>query len=95
MNIKFYGVHDLSSGWHLKEIEEFFQHWNEKIHDPDLNTILELYNIKKYMDAGMQHLDGAMSNFRDIRISVKLPPKFWADILVGFRMQTCRNFIRK
>ena len=65
MNIKFYGAHDLSSGWQLKEIEEFFQRWDEKIHEPDLNTILVLYNIKKYMDAGMQRLDWTDEQFSE------------------------------
>ena len=65
----------MSSGWHLKEIEEFFQHWNEKIHDPDLNTILELYNIKKYMDAGMQHLDWSDEQFSGYQNQCKIIPQ--------------------
>lgn len=36
----------MSSGWYLQEMETFFQQRDEKIHDPDLKTILELYNIK-------------------------------------------------
>ena len=65
----------MSSGWHLKEIEEFFQHWNEKIHDPDLNTILELYNIKKYMDAEMQHLDWSDEQFSGYQNQCKIIPQ--------------------
>lgn len=44
----------MSSGWYLQEMETFFQQWDEKIHDPDLKTILELYNIKQYLDARMR-----------------------------------------
>ena len=47
MRIKFYGGHDMSSGGYLKKIEAFFQDWDECIRKPELNTILELYNIKK------------------------------------------------
>ena len=54
MNIKFFGECDMSSGWFLQKIEKFFQHWDERIQEPDLKTILELYNIKKYIDSGMR-----------------------------------------
>ena len=54
MTIKFYGAHDMSSGWYLQEVETFFRHWDEKIHAPDLKTILELYNIKRYIDTGLR-----------------------------------------
>lgn len=53
-NIKFYGVHDMSSGYYLREAETFFQNWDEYASTPDLNTIIELYNIKKYFDVGMR-----------------------------------------
>lgn len=52
--IKFYSVNDMSSGWYLRDVEMFFQHWNENINNPDINTILELYNIKQYFDADMR-----------------------------------------
>ena len=54
MNIKFFGECDMSSGWFHQKIEKFFQHWDERIQEPDLKTILELYNIKKYIDSGMR-----------------------------------------
>lgn len=44
----------MSSGWYLQEMETFFQHWDEKIRDPDLKTILELYNIEQYLDTGLR-----------------------------------------
>ena len=44
----------MSSGWYLQEMETFFQYWDEKIRDPDLKTILELYNINQYMDTGLR-----------------------------------------
>ena len=52
--IKYYGSHDMSAGWHLREAETFFQNWDDNIRDLSINTILELYNIKQYFDAGLQ-----------------------------------------
>ena len=52
--IKFYGPQDMSTGWHLREAEEFFQNWEENIGNPNINTILELYNIKRFFDAGIK-----------------------------------------
>lgn len=45
-NIKFYGIHDMSSGYYLKETEAVFQNWDNYISSTDINTMLELYNIK-------------------------------------------------
>lgn len=53
-NIKFFGVHDMSSGFYLREAETVFQNWDEYVSTPDINTMIELYNIKKYFDAGMR-----------------------------------------
>jgi hypothetical protein len=63
MNIKFYGENDMSSGWNLQQMESFFQHWDEKISNPSLGTILELYNIKKFIDSGMRLLDWTDEQF--------------------------------
>lgn len=51
-NIKFYGIHDMSSGAYLKETEAVFQNWDKYISSTDINTMLELYNIKKFFDIG-------------------------------------------
>ena len=52
--IKFYSVHDMSIGWYLKEVEQFFENWEDKVDNADINTILELYNIKQFFDADMR-----------------------------------------
>lgn len=65
----------MSSGRHLKKIEEFFRRWDEKIHDSDINTILELYNIKKYMDAGMRLLDWTDEQFSEYQNRCKNIPQ--------------------
>lgn len=48
-NIKFYSVADWSSGFHLQEAEAVFQNWDEHINSADINILIELYNIKKYI----------------------------------------------
>ena len=50
--IKYYGPQDMSAGWHLRDIEEFFMHWDENIRYLNINTVLILYNIKQYTITG-------------------------------------------
>ncbi len=66
--VKFYSTHDMASGVHLYNAEIFLQNWDENIRDPNINTILELYNIKKYFDADMrlaQWPEGQFHEFKD------------------------------
>lgn len=48
--IKYYGPEDMSCFWNLQAAEAFFSDWEKNTADPDINTILELYNIKQYFD---------------------------------------------
>ena len=65
----------MSSGWYLQEMETFFQQWDEKIHDPDLKAILELYNIKQYLDAGMRLTTWTEEQFTQYQEQCKeIPP---------------------
>lgn len=50
--IKFYSVHDLSFASNMKRVESFFEKWEQNTCSPDINTILELYNIKQYFSTG-------------------------------------------
>ena len=50
--IKFYGIYDYVSSTHLREAEAIFSDWDKYIKDADINSVSELYNIKKYFDAG-------------------------------------------
>lgn len=52
--IKYYGPNDMSTGWHLSEAEDYFMHWDENVRDLNINTVLELYNIKQFFDAGFK-----------------------------------------
>lgn len=72
--IKYYGPHDMSSGWHLREAESFFQNWDENVCKPDINTILELYNIKQYFDAGMRLEQWTDDQLAEFQSKCKLVP---------------------
>lgn len=52
--VKFHSANDLSTCWYLQKIETFFLNWHKHICAPDVNTILELFNIKKYLDTGVR-----------------------------------------
>ena len=65
----------MSSGWHLQRMESFFQHWDEKISDPSLGTILELYNIKKFIDSGMRLSDWTDEQFSEYQGRCKNIPQ--------------------
>ena len=49
--IKYYGPNDMSIGWSLSEVEDYFMHWDENVRELNINKVLELYNIKKFFDA--------------------------------------------
>lgn len=72
--IKYYGPHDMSSGWHLREAESFFQNWDEHVCKPDINSILELYNIKQYFDAGMRLEQWTNEQLGEFQSKCKLVP---------------------
>lgn len=72
--IKFYSVHDMSSAWNLRECEAFFLQWEEHIVNPDINTILELNNIKKYFDMDMRLEQWTDSQFADYKEKCRLIP---------------------
>lgn len=52
--IKFYSVSDMSSGYYLTEAESIFPNWDDYIQSRDINTLLELYNVEKYIDSNMK-----------------------------------------
>lgn len=74
-NMKFYGMHDMSSVWHLQNVEIFFQHWEENISDPSINAILELYNIKQYFDADIWLKQWTDTQIAEYKYKGKLIPE--------------------
>lgn len=54
MKVKFYGEHDMSAGLHLKRAASVLENWNESTDTPNINQVLEFYNIKKYFDYGIR-----------------------------------------
>ena len=45
--IKFYSVSDMSTGWFLHKIEEYFLEQHDSTGPLDINTALEMLNIKE------------------------------------------------
>lgn len=52
VRIKFYSVSDMSTGWFLHKIEEYFLEQHDSTGPLDINTALEMLNIKKFLDSG-------------------------------------------
>ena len=52
VRIKFYSVSDMSTGWFLHKIEEYFLEQHDSAGPLDINTALEMLNIKKFLDSG-------------------------------------------
>lgn len=67
MMIKFYGVNDLAASYFLERIEEFFRNWDERVFEPSAKTILELHNIKRYIDVGMRLRNWTDEQFLEYR----------------------------
>lgn len=80
IRIKFYSVDDMSSVGNLQRAETFFQHWDEETCKPTINTILELYNIKKFFDVGMWIKQWTEVQIAECRDRCKLIP----EIIGGF-----------
>ncbi|MBO5168520.1 MAG: hypothetical protein J6B49_05405 [Phascolarctobacterium sp.] len=51
--IKFHGVNDLSSVYYLEKIESVLDEFNEHKQYTDVNEIIELFNIKQYIENDM------------------------------------------
>ena len=75
LKIKFYSANDMSIGWYLKAIDAFFQQWDEKIQNPDLSRILELYNIKQYFDHGVKFKNQTDERFEEYQSHCREIPK--------------------
>ena len=72
--IKFYSPDDWSSSQHLKEAQEFLQNWEENTRELDINTVLELYNIKRYFDLDMRLKQWSDEQFAEYQNKCKQIP---------------------
>lgn len=48
--VQYYSQHDLSIGWNLQQIEGLLMNFEASKFVKDINDVLELYHIKKYID---------------------------------------------
>ena len=66
--IKFYSVHDMGAGYHLRKVENLLKVFDAGKPLKNVNECLELYNAKQFIDAGLQFpewSDTTMSSFKD------------------------------
>ena len=67
-----------------RQAESIFQNWDEHVCKPDINTILELYNIKQYFlrrnnTANSGQVDQkALEIYKDIDLSLR--EKYYAEM---------------
>ena len=83
--IKFYSVNDMGTGWHLQKIEAFFQDWDILTDNPDVNTILELFNIKKFLDAGVRLVQWSDLQLEEYKEKEEFH-KSWGNFVVNYQM---------
>ena len=66
--IKFHGVYDLGTGHHLRKVEELFKVFDPEVSLVSINECLQLYNVKKFMDADLripEWTDTMVDSFKD------------------------------
>lgn len=81
--VKFFSEHDMASGWHLKKIESYMEQWSRYTEVRDINDVLELYNIRKYIDAGLRLEYWDEECFNSYRDKVKLIPSILGKFCAG------------
>ena len=74
LRIKFYGDNDMGAVWYLPRITEYFTHWDEKTASADINAVLELYNIKKILDAHFRPVEWTELQYEDYKNKCKQIP---------------------
>lgn len=79
--IKFYSVNDLGSAFYLQEAESVFQNWDEHINSTDINNLIELYNIKKYIDADVKLTQWTNEQFTEYQVKCSVIPKILGSYL--------------
>lgn len=59
--VKFYGTGDFANAEELKKCEKVFDDYENWNNYTDINKIIELYNVKKYIDTGYDLMIGQMN----------------------------------
>lgn len=66
--IKFYSAQDWGTGYYLKKVEDLLNAFNPQMILGNINECLELYNVKKFIDAGLRFpewSDALVNSFQD------------------------------
>ena len=72
--VKFYSECDMTVGQYLKTIESYLDNWEEDNESRIVDDVLELYNIKRYFDAGLHLEDWDEERLDVYRAKVKRIP---------------------
>lgn len=99
--VKFYSEHDLSGGYNLGKAELVLNNYDYNNEDIDINQVLELYNIKQYIDRGLHLTTWDDYQFAKYREKSKTIPmitgKFFAKIdgenLAEYYGQLCVTYV--
>ena len=97
--VKFYSEYDMAVGQFLRTIESYLDNWEEDNESRIIDDVLELYNIKRYFDAGLHLEDWDEERLDVYRAKVKRIPsiigKFCATISNDNFLKTYRDISRE
>ena len=68
--VKFYGTGDFANAEELRKCEKVFGDYHNWNGYTDINKIIELYNVKKYIDTGIRLDDWADELYLDFQKSL-------------------------
>ena len=74
--VKFYSVHDMINGYYLPGIAEILEGFNpvKDITDYRINEIIELYNVKQFIDEGVYHKEWSKEDIERFKNVVQIFP---------------------
>ncbi len=64
--VEFYSKEDMAGGYHLSKGEHILRNETKSIYE-DINDVLELYNIKKYLDNGLYLKNWSQDDIKDFK----------------------------
>jgi hypothetical protein len=69
--VRFYGVHDLATGWHVPRVVELAERFDPKNAPTSTEDILELHNAQQYLEHGF--LPNAYTEEERDQVKVRIP----------------------
>jgi hypothetical protein len=69
--IKFYGLNDMATGWHVRGVAELVERFDPDIGSRSIDDILELHNVQQYLEHGF--LPNAYTDEQRNRAQARIP----------------------